>query len=131
MRAVPDTRDYGPLGILIQLLSKEEGGVEIVRKIPAGAFWPPPKIQSALVVVRPDVERMRAVRDAVGLQGMLSAIFSHRRQTLGNALKHWLGERWTGELKERVLGAGFDLGKRPEVFAPGEFLRLWDLVGMQ
>jgi 16S rRNA (adenine1518-N6/adenine1519-N6)-dimethyltransferase len=128
MRAVPDTRDYGPLGILIQLLSKEREGVEIVRKIPAGAFWPPPKIQSALVVVRPDVERMRLVRDAVALQGMLSAIFSHRRQTLGNALKHWLGDGWTPGLKERVIGAGFDVAKRAEVFPAGEFLRLAEVV---
>jgi 16S rRNA (adenine1518-N6/adenine1519-N6)-dimethyltransferase len=129
MKAKPDTRDYGPLGILIQAMSAEVGGAEILRKIPAGAFWPPPKIGSALVAVTPDVERMKRIGDAVGLQGMLSGIFSHRRQTLGNALKHFLGERWTGELKESLHGEGFDLGKRPEVFEVGEFLRLWELVG--
>jgi 16S rRNA (adenine1518-N6/adenine1519-N6)-dimethyltransferase len=128
MRAAPgagEVRDYGPLAILIQLLSKQ---VEIVRKIPAGAFWPPPKIQSALLVVRPDAEKMSAVRNAPALQEMLSAIFSHRRQTLANALKHHLAEKWTPALKDRIQAAGFDLTHRPETFPPDAFLRLSDLL---
>jgi 16S rRNA (adenine1518-N6/adenine1519-N6)-dimethyltransferase len=118
MTAQPGTRDYGPLGVLIQALAD----VEIVRKIPPGVFWPPPKIHSALVVVTPVVERMRRVADAPGVQVFLAGIFSHRRQTLGNALKHHLGERWTAALRES-LGI-FDLRKRPEAFSVAELLGL-------
>jgi 16S rRNA (adenine1518-N6/adenine1519-N6)-dimethyltransferase len=96
-----------------------------VRKIGPGAFGPPPKIHSALVVVRPSVQRMGRVRDAEGLQRLLAGIFSHRRQTLGNALKHHLAERWTPELKGRL--SGFDLGKRPEVFSVEKLIRLAEL----
>jgi 16S rRNA (adenine1518-N6/adenine1519-N6)-dimethyltransferase len=124
MAAKPDTRDYGPLGVLIQALAD----VEIVRKIPAGAFWPPPKIQSALVVVTPRMEKIRAVRNAFGLQQLLQGVFSHRRQTLGNALKHSFGERWPA-LKEKVMGAGFDLLRRGETLQIEEFLRLSELTG--
>jgi 16S rRNA (adenine1518-N6/adenine1519-N6)-dimethyltransferase len=123
MAAKPDTRDYGPLGILIQAMAD----VEIVRKIAAGAFWPPPKIQSALVVVRPSVGKMARVRDAVGLQLLLQGIFSHRRQTLGNGLKHHLGERWS-EFKPQIASAGFNLSKRGEELAIEEFLRLADVL---
>jgi len=118
MTAQPDTRDFGPLGVLIQSLAD----VRIVRKIPPGAFWPPPKVHSALVVVTPDLERMRHVADVPGLQSFMAGIFSHRRQTLGNALKHHLGERWTQTFKESL--AEFDLAKRPETFPVAELLRL-------
>ena len=112
MAALPDTRDYGPLGILIQSLAT----VEIVRKIPPGAFWPAPKVHSALVIVKPIVENFARLRDAPAFQRLLAGIFSHRRQTLGNALKHYLAERWTPELKGR-LEKSFDLSQRPETFA--------------
>jgi len=118
MSARPDTRDFGPLGVLVQALAR----VEIVRKIPPGAFWPPPKVHSALVVVTPDIARMRQVADVPGLQTFLAGIFSHRRQTLGNALKHHLGERWTAAFKESL--GEFDLAKRPETFPVAELLRL-------
>jgi 16S rRNA (adenine1518-N6/adenine1519-N6)-dimethyltransferase len=123
MAAKPDTRDYGPLGVLIQALAD----VEIVRKIPAGAFWPPPKIQSALIVVTPRLEKIRAVRDALALQKLLQGIFSHRRQTLGNALKHSLGDRWP-VLKKEITAAGFDLLRRGETLQISEFLQLAELT---
>jgi len=124
MAADPDTRDYGPLGILIQAMAD----VQIVRKIAPGSFWPPPKIHSALVVVTPLPDRMAAIADAVGFQLLLAGIFSHRRQTLGNALKHYLGEKWTAPRKESLAAAGIDLTKRPETFPVGELLQIHETV---
>lgn len=124
MAGEPGTRDYGPLGILIQTF----GQVAVVRKIPPGAFWPPPKIHSALVVVVPERERMVLVRDAVALQQFLAGVFSHRRQTLGNALKHYYAERWDAGFKRRFADAGVDLLKRPEMFAPSELVRVESLA---
>ena len=120
MNARPDTRDYGPLGIRLQAMAK----VEIVRKIAPGAFWPPPKIQSALVVVAPDAARMRQIADAPGLQKFLAGIFSHRRQTLGNALKHFYGDAWQAGWKNQLADAGFDLQQRPEVLSIADLIRL-------
>jgi 16S rRNA (adenine1518-N6/adenine1519-N6)-dimethyltransferase len=120
MAGGPDTRDYGPLGVLIQTFAH----VEIVRKIPPGAFWPPPKIHSALVVVLPDIQRLGKVRDAVALQQFLAGVFSHRRQTLGNALKHYYGDKWHPDFKRRFSDAGFDLLRRPENLPPPELVRL-------
>ncbi len=120
MSGGPHSRDYGPLGILIQSMAE----VEIVRKIAPGAFWPPPKIHSALVVVKPAPQRMKLVRDAVSWQKFLAGIFSHRRQTLGNALKHYYGESWQAHWKRTLAEAAFDLLQRPENLAVAELLRL-------
>jgi len=114
------TRDYGPLGILLQTFAD----VQIVRKIPPGAFWPPPKIHSALVTVVPDPGRMKQVRDAVAFQKFLQGLFSHRRQTMGNGLKHYYREAWRPEFKRQFSDEGFDLLQRPESLAPAELLRL-------
>ncbi|MGN6370622.1 MAG: 16S rRNA (adenine(1518)-N(6)/adenine(1519)-N(6))-dimethyltransferase RsmA [Phycisphaerae bacterium] len=123
MAAKPATRDYGPLGILIQSMAT----VQIVRKIPPGAFWPPPKIHSALVLVQPQLDKIARIQNAPALQLLLQGIFSHRRQTLGNALKHHLGDRWP-ELKKIVTAANFDLLKRGEELPLESFLKLAELT---
>lgn len=124
MAAAPDTSDYGPLGILIQLMAN----VEIIRKIPPGAFWPPPKIHSGLVAVTPDIEKIRAIPDVLALQSMLSGLFSHRRQTLLNGLKHYLGEKMSQELAALITQSGIDLTRRPEAILPRQFLQLSAMI---
>lgn len=124
MQAAVNTSDYGPLGILIQLMAD----VEIVRKIPPGAFWPPPKIHSGLVAVTPDVEKIKVIPDALAVQSLLSGLFSHRRQTLLNGLKHYLDKKLSPELTGRITAAGIDLTLRPEAITPQQFLLLSSLL---
>ena len=116
MRAGHD-RGHGAEEALLELAD-----AALVRKIPPGAFWPPPKVHSALLVVTPDRQRMAGLAHVPELQQLLAGLFGHRRQTLGNALKHYLGPRWTATLKESL--AAFDLGRRPENLPVDELLRL-------
>lgn len=124
MSTPPDSRDYGPLGILIQSLAV----VQILRRIPPGAFWPPPKIHSALVLITPSLEKIRALPNAPALQKLLQGLFSHRRQTLSNGLKHYLQEAWTPELKQSLTNAGFTLTARPETLPLEKFPHLASLL---
>jgi 16S rRNA (adenine1518-N6/adenine1519-N6)-dimethyltransferase len=124
MSTPPDSRDYGPLGILIQSLA----AVQILRKIPPGAFWPPPKIHSALVLITPNLEKIRALPNAPALQKLLQGLFSHRRQTLSNALKHHLQDAWSPDLKSRLTAAGFNLSARPETLPLEKFPHLVALL---
>jgi 16S rRNA (adenine1518-N6/adenine1519-N6)-dimethyltransferase len=116
--------DYGPLTVIVQAMAD----VKIVRKIPPGAFWPPPKIHSGLVVVRPSVEKIRRIGDAFGLQKMIAGIFSHRRQTLHNALRHYFEEKYDDAAREKIIAAGIDVTLRPEAIAVEQFLALFNLV---
>ena len=43
---------YGPLTVMAQLLSR----VEVLRTLPPQAFWPAPKIDSALVRMTRDLK---------------------------------------------------------------------------
>jgi len=124
MAAKPDTRDYGPLGILIGLLAD----VEIIRKIPPGAFWPPPKVHSALVRIFPQRARLAAIADVLHLQRLLAGVFAHRRQRLSNGLDHYLKDAAPPDLLDRLKSAHIDPTARPENLLPAQFMKLAEIV---
>ncbi len=79
LRAAPGSKDYGPLSVMAQLLSK----VELLRTLPPQAFWPMPKIESALVrLTRAD----RLGAQAGPFSAFIHTLFSARRKTLKNGL---------------------------------------------
>src|SRR2546421_6991450 len=79
LRAAESSDAYGPLSIMAQLLSN----VEQLRTLPPQAFWPAPKIESALVRMRRD-DRLGA--RATDFSRFVHSIFSARRKTLRKAL---------------------------------------------
>ena len=110
------TGEYGPLSIMAQLLSR----VQVLRRIPPQAFWPSPKIDSALVRLTRD-DRLGPRARSFG--AFVHALFSFRRKTLRRALAQ------AGCNAEAVLAAaGFDGGRRAEEFAPEAFVALFDAV---
>ncbi len=60
-RAGAGTDDYGPLSVMAQRLSR----VEVLRTLPPQAFWPAPKIESALVRLTRD-DRLDRARPPFG-----------------------------------------------------------------
>lgn len=80
LRAVPRSRDYGFLTVQTQLICD----VEIVMRVPPGAFSPPPKVRSAVVRLtkqRAMDERMARIVRFAGW------CFAQKRKTLRNNLK--------------------------------------------
>ncbi|MGC8624094.1 MAG: 16S rRNA (adenine(1518)-N(6)/adenine(1519)-N(6))-dimethyltransferase RsmA [Phycisphaerae bacterium] len=120
MRAATASAYYGSLSVLIALLAQ----VEVLASIPPGAFWPPPKVKSALVRIRPSTEKMRTIGNVVRLQRTVSNLFSHRRQNIRNAIYHSLAAPMAAEVVEKTRAAGIDPARRSESLAPVEFLRM-------
>jgi 16S rRNA (adenine1518-N6/adenine1519-N6)-dimethyltransferase len=108
--------DYGVLTVMAQML----GEVEVMRVLPPQAFWPPPKIDSALVrIVRKDRLGDAAARFSTFLQ----KVFSSRRKMLRKALGH-AGYEAETMLKE----AGIDPQTRPEDVAPEALWKLFQVA---
>ncbi|HEX8911037.1 MAG TPA: 16S rRNA (adenine(1518)-N(6)/adenine(1519)-N(6))-dimethyltransferase RsmA [Humisphaera sp.] len=106
--------DYGPLTVMAQLLGK----VEVMRTLPPQAFWPAPKIDSALVRVRRDDRLGDGVRS---FEKFVHGVFSFRRKTLRKAIDQ------AGYDAARVLEkSGFDGTLRPEVFTPDQWRAMWE-----
>jgi 16S rRNA (adenine1518-N6/adenine1519-N6)-dimethyltransferase len=115
LRAEPGkTRgEYGPLSVMAQLLAE----VEVMRTLPPQAFWPMPKIASALVRLR----RRDQLGPAAGeFSRFVHGVFSFRRKTLRNSL----GEMGI-DAEGALAASGLDGALRPETFSPGELLRLF------
>ncbi|HEX4796499.1 MAG TPA: 16S rRNA (adenine(1518)-N(6)/adenine(1519)-N(6))-dimethyltransferase RsmA [Humisphaera sp.] len=116
LRASPGTEEYGGLTVMAQLLSR----VEVLRSMPPQAFWPAPKIESALVRMKRDD---RLGQRAARFGSFVQSIFSYRRKTLRKALS------MAGLDAERILAtAGVDPQSRPEVFSPQEVLTMFQAI---
>jgi len=81
--ASPGTRAYGYLTVVTRLVCD----VELVCKVPAGAFSPPPKVESAAVRL---VRRDRGV-DIEPVVALASRAFAQKRKTLRNNLRQFYG----------------------------------------
>jgi 16S rRNA (adenine1518-N6/adenine1519-N6)-dimethyltransferase len=113
LRASPNSPEYGTLSIMVQLLSR----VEILRTLPPQAFWPSPKIHSALVrLTRED----RLGDRAAELGQFVRGIFSARRKTLRNAVA-----LVSGDAEKLLATVGISPKDRPEALSPEDFLRLF------
>ena len=115
--AEPGTGNYGFLTVMVRLFAD----ASIVTIVPPGAFYPRPKVHSALVSMeilegpRVGVEDMRAFR------GLVSHAFGKRRKTLKNALRPLLGDR----AEETLTSAGIDPRRRGETLTLEEFYRIY------
>jgi 16S rRNA (adenine1518-N6/adenine1519-N6)-dimethyltransferase len=123
MIASPGGKDFGPLSIFTQSVSD----LSIQFYIKPSAFFPPPKVESAVIrmkwkerpLVRPDEE--------VWFRKVVKGCFSYRRKRLINALRHadlLLPE----DLEKRIEKIGIDSQRRPETFTIQEFARLADAL---
>jgi 16S rRNA (adenine1518-N6/adenine1519-N6)-dimethyltransferase len=91
--------------------------VEPLFRIGAGAFRPPPRVESAYVRMTPWAEPPFVVDDAAAFARIVALAFSKRRKTLRNALAGML-------TAEQIAAAAIDPGARPETLAPAEFAAL-------
>jgi 16S rRNA (adenine1518-N6/adenine1519-N6)-dimethyltransferase len=118
LAASPGTRDFGLLSVLLQ----RHADVEVARRVPAGAFWPPPKVESAVLCARfrPPAE---AVLDEARFRRLVKAGFGQRRKTLRNALE--AGRVAPPERLAAALDAArIDPGRRGETLSVAEWAAL-------
>jgi 16S rRNA (adenine1518-N6/adenine1519-N6)-dimethyltransferase len=94
--ARPGTRDYGYLSVLTQYYSRPE----IALKLPAGAFRPPPEVDSALVSMRlPGENAKLRLEDSKRFLDFVKACFAQKRKTLVNNLR---GSREPARIKKAL-----------------------------
>ena len=83
MTAAPGTGDYGPLAIMLQAA----GSVARIRTLPASAFWPAPKVTSAMVLWRRDPDALVRTESQIrSLAALVHGLFQSRRKTIRKTL---------------------------------------------
>lgn len=119
MVAPPGGKEYGPLSIFIQMFSD----VSIRFFIKPSAFFPPPKVESAVVHMVWKEKPMIETNDEEWFKRVVKACFGYRRKTLVNALRHSeLSLPESIELKMEAIG--IDPRRRPETLTIQEYASL-------
>jgi 16S rRNA (adenine1518-N6/adenine1519-N6)-dimethyltransferase len=113
--APPSTPEYGALGVMVRMF----GEPKLVRRVPAGAFLPAPKVDSAVLSIEPFSGTRVRVRDVDRFSDIVHASFQQRRKTLRNALSKLCGP-------EAFVRAQVDPKRRGETLTVEEFARLSD-----
>lgn len=86
LTASPGTREFGYLTVHTQLFTE----AKYLFKVPPGAFLPPPKVDSAAVLLTP---RTPPLEDTKGFLEFAGRAFRQKRKTLRNNLAPFYGAR--------------------------------------
>lgn len=121
--ASPGGKEYGPLSIFMQIFLD----VSIRFFIKPSAFFPPPKVESAVVQMVWKEEPVIELKSEEWFKKVVKASFGYRRKTLINSLKHSnLALSESVELKMDKIG--IDPRRRPGTLTLQEFIRLADAL---
>ncbi len=126
MIAKPATADYSRLSVGVY----RRAACEILERVPRNAFHPQPRVDSALVRLEPRPAPF-PIADPERYDGVVDALFAHRRKTVENGLRlGWKAVATSREALEAVLPAVPFRKRRVEELSPEEIGRVADAVCM-
>ena len=108
--------DLNLLALSVQVYGKPQ----VIMRIPAGAFYPPPKIDSAVVRIDLFPEPVIQLRKLDQFFLLCKAGFGQKRKTLRNSLSHGL-RLTTRQVEENLAAAEIDPGRRAETLSLDEW----------
>jgi 16S rRNA (adenine1518-N6/adenine1519-N6)-dimethyltransferase len=117
LAAEPGSKAWGRLGIMAQYYCE----VEKLFTVPPEAFDPRPKVQSAIVRLKPLATPVQQAKDIKFFEKAVKLAFSQRRKTLRNNFRNVLGVEDLGALD-------LDPGERPENLSLSAFIKLGDAL---
>ena len=117
LAAAPGSKLWGRLGVMAQFHCE----VELLFEVPPSAFYPPPKVQSAVVRLTPRCEPEWPAVDVAALKRCVATCFATRRKTLRNNLKGVIDAN-------RLEDLGIDPGARAETLTISDFIALANAI---
>ena len=111
MVAAPGGKDYGRLSVMLQWRYQ----MDLLFIVPPTAFDPPPKVESAIVRMRPLAEPL--VCDQHKLEQVVTKAFSQRRKVIRNCVAGMFTEN-------DLINAGIDPQTRPETVSLAQYVAL-------
>ena len=117
--AAPGSRIYGALSVNVQAVAS----AELLFTIPAGAFRPPPKVESAVLRLVPRADPTVPAHELEAFRTFVLAAFSQRRKQLRRVVRN-IARLPVDAADAAISLAGLDPEARPETLAPADFARL-------
>lgn len=117
MVATPSTTDYGRLSVMLQY----SFAMELLFIVPPQAFWPPPKVESAVVRMLPQPGRCGLAQNVELFAQLVKQAFAQRRKTLRNNLKNLVNQ-------QQFDAVGINPGQRAEDISVQQYVALSNLL---
>ena len=120
LAAVPGIKNYGSLSVRTQLLYD----VKILRVVPPEVFYPPPKVDSAIVefVLKSELPSPKLVKH---LSKLVKHAFEQRRKQMGKVLGKIYGRE---KIEEAFAKLDMPLEIRPDKLSVADFVKLTDTL---
>jgi 16S rRNA (adenine1518-N6/adenine1519-N6)-dimethyltransferase len=118
--AAPGTKTYGAMTVGVQAVAL----VERLFVVRAGAFAPPPRVDSAVVRLTPRADPVVSPDEEQAFRAFVTGLFSRRRKQLQRGLRDVLSVSPT-RAAAVLEDAGVDPTARPETLDPETFGRLF------
>ena len=119
----PGTKDYGAITVAVNYYCT----VEYLFTVSKEVFIPKPKVDSAVIRLKPHDEPPVKVLDENIFFSLIKAGFGQRRKTLSNSLKQ-IGSLTPTDVKRALRDSEIDPARRAETLEIWEFGRLSDSV---
>jgi 16S rRNA (adenine1518-N6/adenine1519-N6)-dimethyltransferase len=116
------SRDYGRLTVMVQT----RAAVKYVDHVPRSAFYPVPRVDSAIAAVHPLSDGIRPKDEGV-FADLVRALFTQRRRMLRGVLSRYLTRNYGGK-KDAILATVEFADKRIYELTPAEFINLSDAI---
>lgn len=117
LAAPPNTKTYGRLSIMLQYACN----VEALFKVPPTAFYPIPKVDSAIVRLIPKTKKNIVAKNLDHLEKIVKLAFGQRRKTIQNSLKPLI-------TTEQLQAINIDPQLRAENLTVDEFVNISNLL---
>ena len=121
--ARPGSKTYGALSVGVQAVAT----IEKLFGVPAGAFHPPPKVDSAVIRLIPLAQPLVPDDEIRRFRRLVVGLFGFRRKQLSRGLRELTG--WLpGPVEYAIQRAGLVSDGRAETIPPEGFQRLLDAL---
>jgi 16S rRNA (adenine1518-N6/adenine1519-N6)-dimethyltransferase len=120
-------RDYGPISVMIALLSRARLGAFV----PKTAFWPVPKIDSRVVRIDFDEDLAGRIENIGLLRRILEMAFTQRRKSILATSKARNAPVHHDQLAAALQAADIDHTARADHISPEDYLHLAKKLGGQ
>lgn len=115
--ATKDTKAYSPISLLVGYYAE----AELLFKVPASAFSPKPKVDSAFIRLKPKKNYLE-VSNANLLKTIIRTVFQQRRKKIVNGISRLAGDKKLAEEILKTVSISKDL--RPENLSLEDYIQI-------
>ena len=119
LAAASGTKEYGP----VRVLAEYRGEIHVLENVPRSAFYPQPRVQSAVIRIEPLPSPSFHVKDEEVFRWLIRSLFTQRRRKTRSGLQLFLRDRAGAGKNEMatLLETFTHLDTRVYELSPSEF----------